>query len=180
MGNKKYKIRKDGRIVALQDFGDILAGDVGGYVQYEHNLSHEGLCWVFGDARVSGDAEVYGNARVSGDASVSDSSRVFDNARVFGDSMVCDDAEVFGNAEVFGDAIAKTRVLTCTAAHHPITVTDTHTIIGCKCHTHEYWMQHIESIGKEHEYTQLAIAEYKAIVFTLIQQKQLITLSHVN
>ena len=52
------------RVKALRDFGDVLAGYVGGYVAYERNLSHDGNAWVFEDARVYGDALVYGDARV--------------------------------------------------------------------------------------------------------------------
>ena len=56
------------RIRALVSFGDIVAGDVGGWIEYEKNLSHSGDAWVSGDAQVFGDARVYGNARGFGDA----------------------------------------------------------------------------------------------------------------
>ena len=62
------------RIRALIEFGRVKAGDKGGFVEKEENLSQEGNAWVSGDARVSGDAEVSGNARVFGDA------RVYGNA----------------------------------------------------------------------------------------------------
>ena len=71
--DKKYEINSDGRVVALRDFGNVKAGDVGGVVESENNLSHDGDCWVsddawvYGNARVSGNAEVYVNAQVSGD-----------------------------------------------------------------------------------------------------------------
>ena len=73
------------RIKALIEFGNVKAGDLGGYIEKEKNLSHMGNAWVsgnarvFGNARVSGDAQVFGNARVSGDA------QVFGDARVSGD-----------------------------------------------------------------------------------------------
>ena len=62
------------QVVALRDFGLVLKGYKGGYVESESNLSHDGDCWisgdawVFGDAQVSGDAWVFGDARVYGDA----------------------------------------------------------------------------------------------------------------
>ena len=80
---KKYELttntkmrfgRKLFQIKALVSFGDVAAGDLGGYIEKEENLSHDGDAWVYGDARVygnamvSGNAMVYGNARVSGDA----------------------------------------------------------------------------------------------------------------
>lgn len=54
------------RIRALRNIPEvgIKAGDVGGYVQSEENLSQEGNCWVFRDAKVYGDARVCGNAFV--------------------------------------------------------------------------------------------------------------------
>ena len=67
------------RIKALIEFGNVKAGDLGGYIEKEENLSHMGNAWVSGNAQVSGDAQVFGDARVSGDA------RVFGNAQVSGD-----------------------------------------------------------------------------------------------
>ena len=98
------------RIKALIEFGNVKAGDLGGYIEKEENLSHMGNAWVSGNAQVSGDARVSGNARVSGDArvfgnaQVSGDARVFGNARVSGDARVFGNAWVFGNAQVFGDA----------------------------------------------------------------------------
>lgn len=48
------------RIEALRDFGPIKAGDKGGFVQSDHNLSQEGCCWISGEAKVFGNAKVYG------------------------------------------------------------------------------------------------------------------------
>ena len=64
------------RIKALIEFGNVKAGDLGGYIEKEENLSHMGDAWVSGDARVSGNAWVSGNARVFGDAQVSGDARV--------------------------------------------------------------------------------------------------------
>lgn len=69
-GTKLFRIR------ALVEFGDVEAGELGGYVEKESNLGHDDNAWVYdnarvcGDAQVSGDALVYGNARVCGDARV--------------------------------------------------------------------------------------------------------------
>lgn len=46
------------RIVALRDFGDVKAGDKGGWIEKEENLSQDGNAWVCGDAQVCGDAHV--------------------------------------------------------------------------------------------------------------------------
>ena len=58
------------RIKALIEFGNVKAGELGGFVEKEENLNHEGNAWVYGNA------EVYGNARVYGNASVCDDARV--------------------------------------------------------------------------------------------------------
>ena len=83
------------RIKALIEFGNVKAGDLGGYIEKEENLSHMGNAWVSGNAQVSGDARVSGNARVSGDA------RVFGNAQVFGDARVSGDKD-YAYAHGFG------------------------------------------------------------------------------
>ena len=50
------------RIKALIEFGTVKAGELGGYIEKEENLSQKGDAWVCGNARV------YGNAWVCGDA----------------------------------------------------------------------------------------------------------------
>ena len=52
------------RIKSLIDFEDVKAGDLGGYVEKEENLSQYGDAWAFDDAQVSGNALVCDNAQV--------------------------------------------------------------------------------------------------------------------
>nr|DAL89482.1 MAG TPA: Putative transferase, nesg, ydcK, Structural Genomics.38A [Caudoviricetes sp.] len=87
------------RIKALVEFGDVKAGELGGYVEKEGNVSQADNAWVYGDARVYGDACVSGNARVSGNAWVSGNARVYGDARVYGNAEVYGDARVSGNAD---------------------------------------------------------------------------------
>ena len=47
---------------------------------------------------------IFGNARVSENAEVSGNAKVYGNAEVSGDAWVSGDAEVSGNAKVYGDA----------------------------------------------------------------------------
>ena len=86
-GTKLFRIR------ALVEFGDVEAGELGGYVEKESNLGHDDNAWVYGDALV------YGNALVSGDAQVSGDARVYGNARVYGDAQVSGDARVYGDED---------------------------------------------------------------------------------
>lgn len=87
------------RIKALIEFGNVKAGDLGGYIEKEENLSHMGDAWVSGDARISGDAQVFGDAWVFGNARVFGNAWVSGNARVFGDAQVSGDARVSGDKD---------------------------------------------------------------------------------
>jgi hypothetical protein len=62
-GEKKGKLN---RIRAVMGFGNVIAGDIGGWIEKDENLSHYGSAWVSGDAQVYGYAKVYGDAQVSG------------------------------------------------------------------------------------------------------------------
>lgn len=64
---KKYQLTQESkriggiilhRIQALKSFGDVKEGDLGGWIEKEENLSHDG------NARVYGNAWVYGNAEI--------------------------------------------------------------------------------------------------------------------
>lgn len=61
-GHKLYRLR------ALINFNDVKAGDLGGYVENENNLSQMDDCWIYDNAKVFGNASVSGNANISGDA----------------------------------------------------------------------------------------------------------------
>lgn len=56
------------RIKALISFGNVEAGETGGWVEKEENVNQSGDAWVSGNAEVSGNARVSGNAWVSGNA----------------------------------------------------------------------------------------------------------------
>ena len=81
------------RIRAVRDFGVVKAGDLGGWIESEDNLSHDGYAWVDGEARVICNARVTGNAYVGGDACVTG------DAYVGGDACVTGDARIKGNAD---------------------------------------------------------------------------------
>ena len=85
---KKYKLtdetinlcgKKLFRIKALKDFEDVKKGDKGGFIEDEHNLSHDGNSWVYGNAMVDGNAMVYGDACVYGDAWVCGNIKIENN-----------------------------------------------------------------------------------------------------
>ena len=112
--DRKYELLKDNyinyegeilyRIRALRDFSNVKAGDVGGYVQSEDNLSHKGDCWVYYNAKVFNNAKIHDNARIYGNAHISGNVVVFGNAKIFGNAQIYGDAEVFGSARIYGNA----------------------------------------------------------------------------
>ena len=71
--NKKYGLTDETkewcahtlhRIRALKDFGSVKAGELGGWVESEHNLSQEGDCWIYDNAAVCDNATVCDTATV--------------------------------------------------------------------------------------------------------------------
>ena len=131
MTDKKYVLVPGGRmglyrVKALRDFADVKAGDIGGMVEGEDNLSHEGDAWVYDEALVAGRGRVEGNAKVRGQASVitdrewrgraamvygnavvKDSATVRKGGRVHGHALVQDNGAVTGNAELSGTAVVR-------------------------------------------------------------------------
>lgn len=128
---KKYKLTRetkkflDGtvlhRIRAVRDFvladgTKIRAGDLGGWIECEENLSHGGSAWVGDealifnkawvgdDARVCDDARVYGNARIGGKVRVYGQAWIYGKTWINGGVQIGGKGEVFGNARIYGNA----------------------------------------------------------------------------
>lgn len=64
------------QIQALRDFGNIKKGNLGGFIENESNLSHDGDCWVFRKA------SVFGNVKITGDIKVGKGYHFVDNQEV--------------------------------------------------------------------------------------------------
>lgn len=81
-------------------------GDLGGYIEKEENLSHEGGCWVFHKARVYGNAQVlenacvYNLANIFGNAIVKGYARLLGSSYVYGNAVISDHAELDGRVSV--------------------------------------------------------------------------------
>ena len=124
MQQAKYKLTRDIEIrvgqkklyavQALRDFADVSDGDIGGFVESEANLSHEGDCWIYDsalvyekarvdrNAKVKDQANIYGNSKISDDALVTGQTNVFQNAMIYDEAIVDGISSVYGNAQVFG------------------------------------------------------------------------------
>ena len=94
---KKYEITKDTvqsngitlhRIKALHNFGDVKAGETGGWLASELNLDKDGNCWIYPNAAVYGHAGIFNSVRVSGNAKVSGYAKIFGNLVIDGDTHI--------------------------------------------------------------------------------------------
>lgn len=66
----------------------VKVGELGGWIEKEGNLSHNGNAWVSDNACVTGNAQVRDNAHVAGNACVSGDTWVSGNAHVTGNAWV--------------------------------------------------------------------------------------------
>ena len=111
-GRTLYRIRALKNMVESDDGTyAVKKGTLGGYVQKEANLSHEGDCWVFDKAKV------FDDARAQDDSFIADESMVFGNAVIKDKAITCNQSKVYGfaimkdssitmdRAEVYGHAI---------------------------------------------------------------------------
>ena len=87
MGRKLFRIR------AIRSFSNVAAGDLGGYIEKEENLSHDDDAWIYNDARIFDDARILDYARICGKACVCGDARVCDNAWIFDDARISGDAD---------------------------------------------------------------------------------------
>jgi carbonic anhydrase/acetyltransferase-like protein (isoleucine patch superfamily) len=90
------------RIKALKDFGNVKAGQLGGWIKKKRNLSQKGLCWIDENVMVYDNAKIYGNAIVSGDALVCGDVLICGDVIISGNTMVYGYASISGNAKVIG------------------------------------------------------------------------------
>lgn len=116
-----YRYRTLYRIRALKDFNDVKKGDLGGWIENEANLSQEGGCWIYDNAKAYDNGKVvedaclrenaciHGCASISGNARASVNAVIFESASVFGNAVVLDTARIHGYARVYEYA----RVLQC-------------------------------------------------------------------
>lgn len=128
ISEKKYKITNETifyydktlrRIEALKDFADVKKGDKGGYIETEDNLSQEGNCWVYGNAKVldlsrlyenaiiKGQATIYGSAEVGGNAVVTDNVKIYGRAKVYNHATIYDNAIIHGYSKIYDKAIVR-------------------------------------------------------------------------
>ena len=84
----EYKGRTLYRIKATKDFSDVKKGDLGGWVQYEENLSQQGICWIYDDAKCMD------NSRVTEDSIMRDFAEMYDCSKIHDCSQMFDHSEM--------------------------------------------------------------------------------------
>ena len=105
--------RKVHRIQALRSFGNVEEGTIGGFVEEDDNLSHDGLCWI------ADDAMALGRSQVSGDAQLRDRARLGEWAMITDQCVVQDDARLrdfsfgYGNAVIGAQSVLADVVTVC-------------------------------------------------------------------
>lgn len=120
------------RIKSVSQFGTVNCNDLGGYIESEENLSHDGNCWVYNNAKVYDGAKVYGNARIYNDAIVESGAQVFDDARLFENAAVGDGACIYEYAQILGNAVVEgAKVYGCARIDEKAYVSKSAEIFGC-------------------------------------------------
>lgn len=114
MEQKKYKLTEetmcfDGvtlhRIKALKDFGDVVAGELGGWVEAERNLSQEGNCWINMEAKAYGYTEIRDNAVLTCGAIACENSTIGNDTLVTDESVIRGFTCLCGNVEVSEESV---------------------------------------------------------------------------
>ncbi len=83
---------------------EVSAGDLGGFLEKESNLSQTDHSWVFDDATVYGDAYVCNGACITDYATVSENAVISEASAVNGFTQVGEFAVITGRARIYGDA----------------------------------------------------------------------------
>ena len=113
---KKYKLTDETiihngktlyRIEALRNFSTIKQGEKGGFVESKRNLSQEGNCWIYDNAKVFDNARIRDNALVYGESCIRDNSIIYDHANVFGYVCISGKSRIYGAVAIQDHAIIK-------------------------------------------------------------------------
>lgn len=76
LGKKLYDIR------ALKSFDDVKKGDIGGVIESEDNLSHDGNCWIYKGSIA------YDNVFIGGNAKIREGVYLHDSVCIIGDAEI--------------------------------------------------------------------------------------------
>ena len=91
------------RIKALKDFRNVRKGDIGGYVQKEKNLSQEGNCWIYDNAKAMDSSRIYDNSEMHDNSVMHENSIMFDNSEIHDSSIMHDNCRMYNDSRMYGD-----------------------------------------------------------------------------
>jgi len=112
------------RIRAVKSFSDVNAGDLGGFVQYESNLSQRDNdnAWIYDEAvvienaivqdnaKIKNSVFIKGNAKISDNAIIKDAVGIYDNVIVMDNVVIEGAADIKNNAKIFRNAVVSGNV----------------------------------------------------------------------
>jgi hypothetical protein len=87
------------RIRAIVDLPYAKKGEIGGYIEKESNLSHQGGSWLIDNAMV------FGNAKIWEEAAAAQNVMVFGNASLHGDVNIFGNVVIQDNVEIYGKGV---------------------------------------------------------------------------
>lgn len=102
---KEYFGRTLHRIRAVRDFGSVAGGELGGWIEKEENLSHDGDCWIYDNAKAFDNARVFENAEVFGSVTIQNEAAIYGDAVIYGGALIERHAVVSGNARILHLAV---------------------------------------------------------------------------
>ncbi len=110
-GERKYRILEDDTIVvddvtlyrieAIRSFSNVPRGTLGGYIQAEKNLSHEGNCWIYNDAKAMDNSKVMKNGKMYNLSCIKDNARLLGNSKMYNNSIMKDFAVIKGEVYLY-------------------------------------------------------------------------------
>ena len=125
MENRKYEMtnitmefeeRTLYRVRALKNFRNVKAGDLGGWVSGKHNLSQEGDCWIYDEAKCMDNARMYHNSAMYNNAVMCDFSEMhgcsemhnysamLDNSRMYNCSAMYDNSRMYNDSKMYNNS----------------------------------------------------------------------------
>jgi len=107
--SEKHKLYNTGinyQIKALKDIPEINVkkDDYGGFVNNFDNLSKEGNCWIFANAKVFDNAKVLDNTLMYDNSELHNNSKIFNNAELYHNSKMFDNTKMHDNSKMFDNS----------------------------------------------------------------------------
>lgn len=132
------------RIQAMRDFGGVQKGDLGGWIESEENLSHDGDCWIFDNGRVYGNGQVYGSGEVYGNGQVYGNGEVYGNGKVYGSARIGVNGYISSPRSYFvqGPIGSRNDFLTCYLDKDK----KIYAVTGCFCGSIEVFVKKVKAV----------------------------------